>query len=348
MLFFAALSGGCGGGWVPAEQVPTTIASQTPAPTQSATPTVIAPVVETAPGEIILIVESETPAALPGLTASRTPTKTGSPIPPEEQIATLLVEWDGTATPGPAPTRTRTSTRTPTRTLTPTITPTPTPPYGQLRIARPGHLSKVTSPLRTEMFVKPGDDGQVHIDLIGENGRFITRQLLNYTQYLNRNIGITPEISFEIAAVAETARLSVSTQDKFGRIIALTSLDLILLSIGEDEINLPVYQQEPYIVREPKPEAVITGGMLRISALARPVNSTALIIELIAENGQVIAQASTTVEPPSGDLSHTPFSLQIPYTVTDITPARLTLRQESANRITGTVALYSLLVTLAP
>ncbi len=346
LLLVVVMLSACGGGWVPAGQVPTTIVSETP--TLLPTPTEFTPIAETAPGEVTIISESETPTAQPTPSATAKPTITGTPLAPEQQIATLLVEWEGTPTPGPAPTRTRTPTRTPTRTSTPTITPTPLPPYGQLRIARPGHLSKVTSPLRTEMFVKPGEDGQLHIDLIGEDGRYITRQLLNYSQYMNRNIGITPEISFEIAAVAETARLSVSTVDKFGRTIALTSLDLILLSFGEDEINPPVYQQEPYIVREPKPDAVITGGTLRLSALARPVNDSALIAELISETGQIIAGSSILVPPPTGDLSHTPFTLQIPYAVTDITPARLTIRQASANRILGTVALYSQLVVLAP
>jgi hypothetical protein len=62
----------------------------------------------------------------------------------------------------------------------------------------------------------------------------------------------------------------------------------------------------------------------------------------------VIASSQMVVDPPSGDLSHTPFQMGIPYRVNESTPARLVLRQESDNRIPGTIALWSMAITLEP
>lgn len=181
-----------------------------------------------------------------------------------------------------------------------------------------------------------------------EESNAFYRQRLDYRQYAGKNIGISPQIPFEISAVAETARLVVHTEDRYGRIITLTSVDLVLLTIGENETNPGASLPQPYLIRALKSGDVITGGVLRLTALARPVNPSPVIFELIDETGKVIAVNSRVVDSPSGDLSHTPFTIDIPYQVSDITPVRLSIRQESANRIPGTVALISLPLILAP
>jgi len=109
-----------------------------------------------------------------------------------------------------------------------------------------------------------------------------------------------------------------------------------------------VINQEPYIIRYPRSDQVIQGGILTLSGLARPVNNTPLIIELIDENGTIVGSTQVTVPEPAGSLSHTPFAVEIPYTVSGPTIVRLTIRQESDNRIPGTVALSSMLVQLEP
>lgn len=349
-LLFSALLAGCSSGWVPAAQIAPPTGSPTapePSPTlplePTATPTATQPTQTASPAPTQTRTTRPTATRRPTLTASAT-------LPALDQIATLNAQPipGVTVVPGRRPTATRLPTRTPTKTSTPTVTPTPLPPYALLRVARPGRYSKLVSPIRTEIFAMPGEDGLIQIDLIGEDSRFITRQVLEYPNYLGRNIGIAPQVEFEIPAVAETARLVVSTNDKFGRKIAISSLELVLLTIGENEINLPVYQMEPFIIREPKRDGIFTGGMARIVGLARPVNDSPLIVQLIAEDGRVVSQRQFTVEPPSGDLSHTPFTIDLPYQVSENTPVRVTIRQESDTRIGGTVALTTVLAMLIP
>jgi hypothetical protein len=259
-----------------------------------------------------------------------------------------------TITPGPSPTATRTPTRTATATrtrwptITRTITLTPTPPAAVLRISRPGLLSKVSSPFRVEAVIKTGDDGKAWLHLIGEDGRILTEQALDFGRQANQRFAVSPEVSFEISGAAETGRLILSSRDAYGRTVGLSSVDLILMKAGSDEINPPVNLLEPYLVRQPRNEAVISGGAVLVSGLIRPVNATPVIFELIDTAGRVVGSTQMTIEPPEGDLSHSPFQTIILYNVTSTTPARLALRQESDRRLPGTIALWSMALTLEP
>ncbi len=199
-----------------------------------------------------------------------------------------------------------------------------------------------------EMYLTVGGDGKATIELIGEDGRLISSKIENYgLDKVGRRYWLAPELTFEIEAAAETARLQVSTQDQYGRKEALSSVEVVLLAVGRNEINPPAIDQGPYLIRQPEPDTTISGGMLVINGLARPVNDTPLIIELVNEQNEVIATQQITVPAPSAPLSHNPFTVEVPYKVDGPTPVRLIIRQED-NRITGTAALTSELITLAP
>lgn len=316
-----------------------TLVPPTATPTDTATPTVT-PTDTPSPTST----PTDTPTATPSDTPTQTLTHTFGPSPTNTKTPTLT----RTATRTRIPTRTRVPSKTPTITYTPTITLTPTPPAPFARIVRPGPLSKVLSPLRINARLTPGDDGMIIVELVGEDSRMIARQVEDYRFYLGRSITVGPVVPFVISAAAETARLSVYTLDLSGRRIALASVDLILLSVGSYDINASPITEAPYIVRSPQRGADIFGGTLRVEGLVRPVSDQPLIIELIDEQGKIVGATQVDIAPPTPDLSHTPFTAEVPYTVEARTAVRLTLRQESSGRIPGTVWLSSLLVTLNP
>ena len=348
LLLGAAVLGGC----APAQELLAYIISPTPTVTVTATATVT---------------ETATPTATPSLTPTDTPVPpTDTPIPtdtatPSPQPSETVTVTDGPSpTPTRSPTFTRTATRTrwptltkaPTRTRTitktPTVTFTPTPPYETLRITRPGLFSKVSSPFRVEAMIKPGDDGYVNLRLIGEDARTVSEAVLDYRALINRRFWLSHMMTFDISAAAETARLEMRINDTFGRAISISSVDLILLKVGDNEITPSVLDLEPYLFRYPYRDQEIKGGTLLVLGLARPVNAKPVILELIDESGRVVGSKEITVEAPTGDLSHTPFQADIPYQVDGRTPVRLSIRQESDQRIPGTVALSSMLIVLEP
>ena len=299
---------------------------------------------------------SQTPT--PSLTSSPSPSYT--PLPPSETptpgtptdtptiTLTPTITRTPTVTPTPTPTRWVFNTWTPIPSRTPTITPTPTPPPAYLRILRPGAFSKLLSPVQVEASVSPGEDGLVVVELLGEDGRSLARQRLEYREYINRSIAISPRLEFRIAGVAELGRLAITVSDRFGRRVALASTDLLLFSIGENDFSPAGSGVAPYIFRSPLPDQVIQGGLLAVRGLIRPVNQNPVILELLDEQGQPLAATQLSIELPSGSLSHNPFEAGLAYKVSAPVRARLVLRQESNGRIPGTVALWSIPVNLEP
>lgn len=315
----------------------TLIPSETPSPTYlpSETPT-----------------ESLTPP--PTSTASNTPepsltaTLDGSVTVTRTPTITRTATVTRTATRTRMPTRTRFPTFTPSPTRTPTVTLTPTPPLAYFRINNIGPYSMVVSPLKPEAIVSPGEDGLIYVEIMGEDGRSITRQGLDFSNFLGRHVGIAPEIFFELPVQSETGRLTISSLDRYSRSMWLTSVDLVLLSIGRNVITAPQNLNEPYIVRQPYEGNTIQGGLLRVEGLARIRNENPLIIECIDPNRQVICSTQVALTAHSDELSHIPFEVYLSYQVSEPTNVRLTLRQESVTSLPGTISLYSFEITLQP
>jgi hypothetical protein len=343
-VFFCSIAlTGCGHASLSNLFTPTITPSITITFTLTSTPTT--PPTQTSLPPALTLTETPTPtftaSAVP--TATETDTITPGPSP----TATLIPSVTRTPTNTYIPTRTRIPSRTPTITYTPTITLTPTPPTPLLYFERPGLLSRLITPIQAEIYARPGEDGLIRVELIGEDGRLIVRQVVDYSNYLGRSIAIYPLIPFEISSAAETARLQVLTSDRFGRAIAIMSVDVVLLDVGRNEIFPPEITQEPYLIHFPEEGQMINGGTLEIEGLIRPVNESPVLIEAIDENGAVLFTKQLIVPQPTGDLSHTPFQLAIPYKVDHSTPVRLIFHQEGS-RIPGSVALSSLTITLEP
>jgi hypothetical protein len=275
---------------------------------------------------------------------SLTPSSTATPEPTLAATSTLSLM-------GPSPT----ASITPTPTLTslpvqPTRTPPPSPtssiPPAAVQIQRPGPLSRLVSPLQVQASVRPGPDGRIRLELLGEDGRLLVRQILNYSQATGW-VFISEELEFEIRLPSETARLSISAYDSFGRLAWLQAVDVILLSMGQNDINSSGFDREPLIVQEPLPNKLIQGGALLLNGLSRLPDEQLLLIELVTSTGRVVGYRQAAVQT-SPDGAYTPFSAEVPYTVEEPTWVRLTVKQDSLNRIPGLVYATSFEVLLSP
>lgn len=263
----------------------------------------------------------------------------------QESQSASLIEATPTV---PTPTNTAIPPKTNWNVRTPLPSPTPLPPYSNLRFTNFGPYSKVISPFQIEASATTGDDGMIYLNLIGEDGRTITRKALNFRNYIGKRFGIAPEVEFTIPGVAETGRLILSTYDQYNRTINLSSIDLILMNYGENEIYPPLDKTEPLIIRSPNENAIISGGVLSMTGLARLSENNPLIIELIDPSGQIVGEANVVVAAPTDKISHIPFDVLIPYVVEQKTNARLTIRQESSGSIPGTILLNSIVIYLQP
>lgn len=242
---------------------------------------------------------------------------------------------------------TPTNTRRPTSTATPapTLTPTTIPGHKQaaILITSPGPMSKVVSPINLKMDIATGKSKIVLVELFGEDGRLITRTLKKNVPTSTQGVLQTIKISFEIPGAAELGRLTVSTQDEFGRIQSLNSVRVLLLSSGVNEITTPGNPSEPVLMFSPKPKDEPSGGVLNIRMDWWPFNLEPVIVELIDPEGKSLGLRVISVDQLNPQLVET----TIPYKISEPVTARLTVRQDD-DRITGLFYLYSQEILLNP
>lgn len=267
-----------------------------------------------------------------------------TPVGQIEQPVTTLTP---TVTETPAITSTPTSTSAP---VGDELTATPLPPfeipYADIQFVNPGALSKVISPIALHVFLLPGDAGRARVELFGEDGGIMYRKLFVFSSPPRVQTNLRAEIDFEINGVAETARLVVSVDDAYGRIKTLATQELILLSLGDWDINPPGDLLEPIVIQEPAPKVLVQGGALVVSGLSRTASDQPLLIELVTTDGRVIGNRLAGIAPePEG--GHRLFAAEVPYKVFSPTWVRVTV-SEWSYQLGGPSQLASVEVLLAP
>jgi hypothetical protein len=294
-------------------------------------------------------------ASLLGLLAACAP-PTSNPIPtpyPPEYLPTVIamtVEAAGIS--GTQMAVALTPARTVTDTPLPTLSPTPRPTFtattipgheqAAIEIQSPGPMSKLISPITLRMNVISGDSERVQIDLYGEDARLLSRTVKR-VRTSNDGVLQTIKIPFEIRAAAEVGRITISTQDKSGRLQALNSVRILMLSSGSNEINPPGNPSEPVGVFSPLSEESVFGGILNVKGDLWPFNLQPVILELVGPDGKSMGLRILTVEQINPQL----FETTIPYKVSEPTLARLTIYQDD-DRINGLFYVYSQEVLLNP
>ena len=281
---------------------------------------------------------------------------TASPVPtayPPEFLPTVIVMTAEAAnvlgtevalalTPSVPPSNTPRATRTPAPRPTFTKTTIPSHSPAAIQIFAPGPMSKVVSPITLRMNIVAGESEKVQIDLYGEDGRLLTRNLKNVPTS-GRGVPQQISIPFEIRAAAEVGRITVSTTDDMGRIQSLNSVRVLLLSSGNNEITPPGNPSEPVGVFSPLSEEPVSGGVVNVRGDVWPFNLNPVIFELLGPEGRSMGLRIVNVDHLDPQL----FDTTIPYRVTEPTLARLTIRQDD-DRIEGLFYLYSQEVLLNP
>jgi len=215
-----------------------------------------------------------------------------------------------------------------------------------MNILRPGALSKVISPFRLVAQVHTGAGGKIRIELIGEDGSVLYRRILVESTDVGVPVNLDLEVNFEIPVMSEVARLTISIDDRYQRPISANSVDLILLTLGDNDRNPAGDGLDALIIRLPYPLQPFSGGKLIIEGYARPANTNPIWAKLITTEGAVVGIDQFYVLP-SRDGSHTAFTFELVYSVTQQRSARLLLFQEG-DRIPGVAVLSSVEVVLKP
>ena len=270
----------------------------------------------------------------------------GSQIP--EIFPAALPETSPTATPTIEPTIAETLQPLPTlelrSTAAATEVPQPSADSGAIQLFGPGPLSKVVSPLAIYGYAIPGFNNKGRVDLYGEDGRLLASEILQLnTSY--RWAYFNWAISFNVNAAGELGRLTMSTQDQYGRVNAVYSTHLILLPEGSAIINPPGNMRERCVIEQPAVGQRSSGGLLTIVGKMRPFNNLPLTVALLDRDGSVINSQLLAISPL--DDNYIPFRVDMPYSISSGAWELLVVSQFD-DRIGGLMYLYSREIFLNP
>ncbi|MEW6401774.1 MAG: hypothetical protein AB1649_08245 [Chloroflexota bacterium] len=272
-------------------------------------------------------------ASLSGLLAGCASINGPTPTPfPEDYLPTVVAltgraAFATSAALTPTATETLVPTETPIpETPLPTLTPTPEPgfvDFAQIRFLSPGPMSYVGSPIQLQMLLVAGESEIVNIELLDESGDLMTGKLERITRRLD-GVYRSLKFTFEIRGVSEQAWVIVSTKDEFGRMQALNSLQVFLISSGPTVLNPPgniIYERVAF--ETPEAEAEVSGGLVEIRGRFWPFNTQPFFLDLIDEKGRILSTRVVTVD----GIETQSFETTIPYNVTEPTRVRLSVRQ---------------------
>lgn len=303
----------------------------TPLPTEYL-PTVIALTMQAIDADRASSIPSATLMPDPGTPQPEGAIETLAPPATDTPVPTVI---EPTATPYPI-----------TLSPSPTETPLPDIPSAFVQIYKPGDLSRVVSPLHVSAYIKPGAAQLVRIELYGEDGRLLVRQdkksFANSFSWANLNV----DLDFEITATAEVGWLVISADDQYGRMVALNSVNLILMSVGEADINPSSAVDNNIIIQQPGVKTLIQGGQVLVSGLARPSSDRPLMAELRDEKNKVVGFRQLGVSDPIEN-GYGTFAVEVPYKVNVLTPVRLSVFEDGEN-ISAMTSLSSIEVLLGP
>jgi len=284
--------------------------------------------------------------------ASPTQSLVPTPYPPEHLPTVIALTANAVNASGTETALASLETATPSNTPEPTLTPTPQPThtatpipwhrFGAIRFVSPGPMSKVVSPIQLHMEVISGESQKVQVDLYGEDGRLLARELRKVLT-TGKGAVVSVRIPFETRAAAELGRITVSTLDKEGRIQSLNSLRLLLLSSGVNEINPVGDPAEPVALFKPLAKETISGGVVNIKVDIWPFNLQPVTVELVNSAGKSIGLRLLSVNAINPQL----FETTIPYKVTEPTFVRLVIRQDD-DRMPGVFYIYTQEILLNP
>jgi hypothetical protein len=297
-------------------------------------------------------------ASLLGLVAGCSPllpatqSSVPTPYPPEFLPTVIALTADAANAAATQAATTVFPTGLPTDTSEPTLSPTPKATFtatsipghepAAIQILSPGPLSKVVSPILLKMNILSGETQKAQIDLFAEDGTLLSRTVKK-VPLSNDGVFQQIKIPFEIRFAAEVARITISTSDKAGRIQAMSSVRLLLLSSGTNEITTPGNPSEPVGVFSPTLKDSASGGVLNVRGDLWPFNLNPVIFELLGPDNKSLGLRILTVD----ELTPQLFETTIPYRVLEPTLARLTIRQDD-DRMSGLFYVYTQEILLNP
>ncbi len=231
----------------------------------------------------------------------------------------------------------------------PTPDPTATPSLDQqeaILILEPGPGSRVTSPLRVAGTADPTFEQSLVVTILNEEGLTLATTYTQIEAELGQRGPFNVEVPFVVGQETQAFIQVYALSAKDGGVTHLSSAGVTLLPGGTASIQPAPERPEQIALLYPQMGAVVSGGIARIEGFGLASFEQTLLVEVLAEDGRVIASAPVTVAAP--DLGQPgPFAVNLPYTISEPTSGRIQVRDISPAH-GGNTHLTSIEVRLEP
>ncbi len=217
-----------------------------------------------------------------------------------------------------------------------------------IQINTPGWSSRFVSPLVVSARVYPGEGGEVLIQLLREDGLLLHEKKMILHEAGDEWVDIAEIVPFEVKSAGERAYLLISTRDDYGRRLAQAGVPVVLMQIGENEIEASGFLKQPFLISQPESNDVSTKGVVHVEGYVHLFGTKRIVGELVTQTGGIMKSVVVYLRAQNSDQEYIPFSMDIPYDIEIRTPVRLTLRQADENNLNVDVILQSIPIYLDP
>ncbi|MCL4266640.1 MAG: hypothetical protein KJ069_25825 [Anaerolineae bacterium] len=284
---------------------------------------------ETAVPESILTTAAATAILpTPTLTAMGTATVIVTVVPPTSTVIASATPA-ATTMAAPAPTQ-----------------PRDTTPAEAILIQEPGPGSRVTSPLLVRGLADSTFEQNLVVRLVDANGVELGLTAVTIAAEMGQRGPFEATLPFTVSGEQQAFIQVFATSPRDGGVTHLNAVG-VMLTDGVAEIRpLLPHTTERIVITQPALAATISGGAVQISGVGVASFEQTLLVELLGEDGAVLASQPVIVNAP--DLGQPgEFSAELPYSVATAGPGRIVVRDISP-AFGGDTHVTSVEVTLSP
>jgi hypothetical protein len=237
----------------------------------------------------------------------------------------------------------------PTATSIPTDETTPTEagqPDEAILILQPGPGSRVISPLRISGEADPTFEQNLVIRIVTPDGDELAIQPTIIAADLGERGPFSAEIPFNVSEDTQAFVQVFSASARDGGVTHLASTGVILSPFGPEDIRSVEPHPERIMIFSPVQGQVVQGGRVTVEGFALASFEQHLLVEVLDEDGDVLAFEPVTVQAPDVGFPGT-FAVELHFQVESRSPGRIVVRDPSV-AFEGDVHLSSVEVTLVP
>ncbi len=221
-----------------------------------------------------------------------------------------------------------------------------TRPEEAILILQPGSGSRLTSPLQVAGVADPTFEQGLMVRILAMDGAELASQPATIDADVGQRGPFSAEVPFSTSGEQPALIQVYAASPRDGGLTHLSSVAVTLAAGGPVEIAAGGPHPESIAIRQPAPNATISGGVAHVAGFGlASFEGTLVILIYDSEGARVASQPVIVNAPEMGEPG--PFSAEVPYTVSSSGPGRLVVRDLSP-AFGGDVHLSSVEITLEP